>query len=403
MRQVGITRPAGAIHAAIDLPRSKSVANRALVCASLAGEPSVVQHHGEAEDTLLLAQLLRERPRVMHCGLGGTTLRFLLAWACVQDGEERLVTGEPRLLERPHDDLVNALRSLGADIERSTDGYRVKGRPLAGGELRFDAPVSSQYISALMLVAPAMPQGLRIHWDGPRYSEPYVRMTAKVMAHFGVKVDLGHVIHVPHEAYMPVPIHLPPDWSAAAFWFEMAGLTGDADILLRGLAPNGWQGDEAVIDLTSELVAVRREADGMRLRSRKVVGKGPQRIDLAGTPDLFQPLACLFAGVEQPVTITGLGNLPHKETDRLKAMAEALASLGVQVDRNSDTFWIAPTLRGWHEPPLLQTHGDHRMAMALAPLALVTGRIVLRDPDVVNKSYPTFWDDLRKAGFGVEA
>lgn len=402
-RSVTIRRPEAPIRARIHLPRSKSVANRALIAAQLAGDIGCVTEPGDADDTRILNQLLRERPGVLDCGLGGTTFRFLLTWAAVQEGAEHVVTGAPRLLERPHADLIEALRTLGADITPVAGGYRVRGTRLAGGELTFRSPISSQYLSALMLVAPQLREGLRIHWQGTQRSRPYVEMTAEVMRRFGAAVALGErTIDVGPMPYRAQPFTVPRDWSAAAFWYEVAGLTGDADVLLADLAFDGLQGDAAVVELAGHLVLTDALPEGLRLRSRSVVERGPERIDLLRTPDLFQPLACLYAGTEQAVGFIGLDTLAHKESDRLRDLAESLAALGVKVDRSDEGFWITPTRLGRATAHAFATHGDHRLAMALAPLALITGRIILRDPDVVTKSYPTFWTDLRAAGFGVE-
>ena len=402
-RSVTIRRPEAPIRARIELPRSKSVANRALVAAQLAGDLGCVRAPGEADDTRILSGLLRDRPRVLDGGLGGTTFRFLLAWAAVQEGAEHVVTGHARLLERPHADLIDALLALGASIERTPYGYRVTGKRLAGGTITLRSPISSQYLSALMLVAPRMEHGLRIEWLGTQRSRPYVEMTSAVMRHFGAEVAVGDtVIHVAPGAYRPLPFTVPRDWSAAAFWYELVGLAGDAEVLLADLGFDGLQGDAAVVELAGHLVLTDALPEGLRLRSRNVVERGPECIDLLRTPDLFQPLACLFAGTEQEVSFTGLDTLAHKESDRLRDMAAALATLGVKVDRSDDGFWITPTRLGHPAPPPFATHGDHRLAMALAPLALVTGRITLLDPEVVTKSYPTFWDDLERAGFGVE-
>lgn len=402
-RSVTIRRPEAPIRARIALPRSKSVANRALIAAQLAGDIGCVREPGDADDTRILHALLRERPRVLDCGLGGTTFRFLLAWAAVQEGAEHVVTGAPRLLERPHADLTEALRSLGAVIDRTAEGYMVRGMRLAGGEVTFRSPISSQYLSALMLVAPQLRDGLRIHWQGAQRSRPYVEMTAAVMRHFGADVSLGErTIDVRPVPYSPRTFTVPLDWSAAAFWYELVGLTGDAEVLLPGLAFDGLQGDAAVVELAGHLVLTDALPEGLCLRSRKVVERGPSTIDLTCTPDLFQPMACLYAGTGQAVAFSGLDTLAHKESDRLRDMAEALAALGVKVDRSADSFWITPTRPGQATPHAFATYGDHRLAMALAPLALVTGRITILDPDVVTKSYPVFWEDMRAAGFGVE-
>lgn len=381
---ITIRRPEAPVDTAIGLPRSKSVANRALILASLAGDPACVADPGDADDTRILLQLLRERPRTMHCGLGGTTFRFLLAWAAVQEGEEHILTGEARLLERPHDPLVEALQRLGADIERVGDGFHVRGRRMEGGTATFGSPVSSQFLSALLLVAPTFREGLELHWTGKRLSEPYVRMTVKALEHFGAAVERSDaVIRVRPSALRPEAIAVPRDWSAAAFWLECQALLPAARIVFPGLARDGWQGDEAAVDHWASITAT----------------DDPHPVlDLTATPDLFQPLAFTCAGLGRSCTFTGLHNLPLKETDRLAAVADALHTLGCTAQYRDGVFTVSGAIAK-KDPPPFDPQGDHRMAMALAPLAAVCDRITIRDPEVVRKSYPTFWGDLRKAGF----
>lgn len=383
---ITIRRPEAPVDTAIDLPRSKSVANRALILASLAGDLACVTDPGDADDTRILLQLLRERPRTMHCGLGGTTFRFLLAWAAVQEGEEHAVTGQARLLERPHGPLVEGLRRLGADIERIGAGFRVRGRRMAGGALALDAPASSQFVSALMLVGPCSEQGMHLQWTGRQLSRPYVEMTARAMRRFGASVELqGTAIRVGAGSYRPAPLVVPRDWSAAAFWLECQALLPAARIVFPGLERDGWQGDEAAVDHWASITAP----------------DDPHPVlDLTATPDLFQPLAFTGAALGKPCTFKGLDNLPLKETDRLAAVADALRTLGCATHQEEGTFTVRGRITNLSPPPF-DPQGDHRMAMALAPLAAVCDSITIHDPEVVRKSYPAFWDDLRKAGFRV--
>lgn len=405
MRNVTVRRPEGPIRARVALPRSKSVANRTLLLASLAGDLSCVQEAGDAEDTVILERSLRERPRVMHCGLGGTTFRFLLAWAAVQDGQEHTITGDARLLERPHDPLLDALRTLGAGITRTAEGHVVKGRKLGGGSIAFDSPLSSQYLSALMMIAPLMKEGLRISWNGQQRSRPYVEMTAKAMRHFGARVELEErSIHVHPGPYEANELEIPRDWSAASFWYECVALAPDAEVELTGLRADGWQGDEAIARFLVPWVHTTENNGSTVLRTwTEAVDVVQANIGLAATPDLFQPLALTYAARGADVRFTDLDNLPLKETDRLAAVANALSAFGIRAQREGSTFTIPgrPVAQGLGPLAghIFDPHGDHRMAMCLAPLALVCEQIALTDADVVAKSYPHFWDDLQKAGF----
>ena len=391
----------------IHLPPGKSVANRALILASLAGELSCVKHFGDADDTRILHQLLRDRPAEMHCGEGGTTFRFLLAWACVQEGEEHLITGNARLLERPHAPLINALRMLGADITGSGNGLRVHGKKMQGGAITMDSPESSQFISALLLIAPCFAQGLHLQWTGLRLSEPYVRMTLRLLAHFGAEVrEEAQVIHVAPGALKAARFAVPVDWSAAAFWYQVAAIAPDAELFLAGPQADGLQGDEAVARLLGEHVSSRGKDGGIELRSINSAPASAFTADLVRTPDLFQPMAFTMAALGRRAEFAGLHNLPLKETDRLKAVADALQVLGVRAEYRGGRFLIVPrgplreTAEGATLPPF-DPQGDHRMAMALAPLALVCGAITILHPEVVSKSYPGFWGELEGAGFGI--
>lgn len=399
---VTIRRPEGPIDADIRPPASKSVANRALVLASLAGDPELVAGVGSADDTRILQDLLAGRPAIMHCGDGGTTFRFLLAWACVQEGGEYLITGNPRLLQRPHAPLVQALRELGADITREESGYRVRGRAMEGGSATLHSPESSQYISALLLVAARFKQGLRLAWTGTRLSAPYVQMTITVCRSFGIPIRAdGSVIEVGHALPKLVPFAVPGDWSGASFWYQVAALSAQARIGLNGLVRDGLQGDQAVADLLGGLVRTEATGDGVVLTA---TGSGANQLfgaDLTDTPDLFQPLAFLMAALGREARFTGLHNLPLKETDRLQAVADALKALGCRAHYADGSFQLQGPVRV-QSPPPFDPQGDHRMAMSLVPMALVCDEVTIRHPDVVNKSYPGFWNDLGRAGFRLE-
>ena len=409
MSTVRIVPPEGPVQGTIHLPRSKSVSNRALIMASLFGDLDAVHDLSNGDDTRLLLKLLRERPAVMHCGAGGTTFRFLLAWAAVQEGEEHLITGIPRLLERPHDDLMNALLTLGADITQRPDGYLVKGRRMPGGAVHFDSPISSQYLSALLLVAPRMEQGIHMRWTGTRLSEPFVHMTLKMLAHFGVfpVMELDGV-RVPAGHYQPATFTVPPDWSAAAFWHQLVALSPGAQVLLPGLHDDTLQGDREARRLWNPWVESSPSAEGMQLQHRAHprpwddVHRPGEALHMRHIPDLFQALAFTLAAKGQAARMDGLDNLRVKETDRLRSVHEALAAMGRNAQVMEGTFVLqdgAP-LRAPAAP--FDPSIDHRMALSLAPLALVLGPISIHDPRVVDKSYPAFWDHLRAVGFGVE-
>lgn len=402
MTSVTIHRPSSAIRTSIDLPRSKSVSNRALLMASLCGDLDLVSHLSDGDDTRVMYELLRSNPRVMDCGAGGTTFRFLLAWASVREGEEHVLTGIPRLLGRPHDDLINALCTVGADIERIPEGYRVRGRALKGGEVHFDSPISSQYLSALLMVAPLMKEGITLRWTGTRLSEPFVHMTLKMLAHFGVypRLELDGV-HVDPGAYIPSPIAVPPDWSSGAFWYEIVALAPGSEVLLTGLNDDTMQGDREAQRLWAPWVGTRFSEEGAHLSHReRPDGWEDLPRNLRHVPDLFQPLAFTLAARDRTGVFTGLDNLRVKETDRLRAVADAITRLGGVAAFAEGAFAVKKGITH-RAPGIFSPDIDHRMALSLAPLALLLGSITITDPCVVNKSYPNYWEDLRRAGFGI--
>ncbi len=403
MASVLITAPVAPLRATIELPRSKSAANRALIIAALLGDVDLVHEPGDGDDTRILLKYLRDPAPVMDCGAGATTFRFLLAWACCREGAEHFITGSARLLARPHHDLVEALRTLGADITQEDKGYRVRGRRLKGGAVHFDSPISSQYLSALLLIAPAMEQGIHLRWTGTRLSEPYVHMTLRIMAHFGVFPVMELVgVQVAPSKYEAVPYTVPADWSAAGAWYEIVALMPGAELLLPGLDEDTLQGDRRAVQLWEPWVKTTFTPQGAALLHRATPDPLPSiPVMLRNQPDLFQPMAATCAGLGVAAQFTGLENLRVKETDRLAAMSEALRELGCNVHEDGGSFAVEGHATTQQHAPF-DPRADHRMAMALAPLALVAGPLTIADPAVVNKSYPGFWDDLRKAGFGVE-
>lgn len=275
-----------------------------------------------------------------------------------------------------------------------------------------DTPLSSQFISALLLIAPLMENGLYLRWTGTRVSEPYVLMTMLALEYFDVPpvVD-DDGIRVRARPLRAKEFHVPPDWSAASFWFQIAALAGatmgSAHILLRGLHRDRWQGDEAACQLWKPWVRAESTDRGTLLIAERSAGFGDGRqeltFNLRNHPDLFQPLALTCAGLGQAARFTGLDNLHVKETDRIAAVIEAISHLGIRPELHTNSFALPHARHPATVQPehVFKAHGDHRMAMCLAPLAITQKKITLADPDVVAKSYPHFWLDLQRAGFIV--
>lgn len=401
------------IDTTINLPASKSICNRALIIQALAGSTMLPANLSDCDDTRVMAAALRDMPEVIDIGAAGTAMRFLAAYLSVGTGTHTL-TGTERMRQRPIGVLVDALRQLGAHIEYlGTEGFpplRVTGRPLAGGALEVAGDVSSQYISALLMIGPMLRQGLTLKLTGDIVSRPYIDLTLWTMTGFGAQVEWSDVdtISVAPVPYRATTYAVENDWSAASYWYEVVALLNkpEARVVLPGLSDGSRQGD-SVTRYIGSLMGVKTTFDTLVDGSQQVVlashGCTLPRLDydFVNSPDLVQTfvVACAAKGI--PFHFTGLASLRIKETDRIEALKRELRKLGVLLtDRHdSELIWdgerCAPTM----EP--IDTYQDHRMAMAFAPAALTLGPVTINHPEVVSKSYPHYWDDLRRAGFKI--
>ena len=383
---------------------SKSVAARALVLQALSGEGEGRLHHlPEADDTRVLHRALTAPIPTMNLGGAGTAMRFVTACCALWPGVWTL-RGNDRMHQRPIAPLVEALRCLGADITylgaAGCPPLRIVGGQLHGGQVEVDGSMSSQYVSALLMIAPLLEGGLTLRLQGVPASRPYIEMTVAVMREFGAEAVWTDTatLQIPAATYHTPDYTIESDWSAASYWYEIVALTRDAEVVLKGLRSDSLQGDRAVRTYFEQLgVATREEADGLHLVQTHSVTEYFMA-DMAATPDLVPAIAvtCALKGV--PFRLSGVANLRVKETDRLQALCNEMARLGVTLlCPDADTLLCdttsAPTTEGC---PRMATYGDHRMAMALAPAALVRGSVEIEDPEVVNKSYPDYWDHLAR-------
>lgn len=383
----------------VNLPRSKSLSNRALIIRALSGGQVEVDHLSTADDTRLLAEALKVRQGEVWLGHAGTALRFGLAWAAVTPGE-RLLRGSDRLSERPIAPLVDALRQLGADITyEGQEGFaplRVRGRALGGGSLRLDASVSSQFITALMLIAPCLDQGLRLDLSGNVVSAPYLKMTARLMRQAGADVVYRDAtVVVQGSGYGEATLEVEPDWSAASYFYAAVALNPNLVVALPGLAEKSLQGDAAVADLFRRFgVETAFTARGAMLSAAETFDDSLS-MDFLRCPDLAQTVAATAAGLRIPLSLTGLQTLRVKETDRIAALANELAKCGVTCEAAPDALHLRHFAEAAHTPHIATYH-DHRMAMAFAPLAFALGELAIEDPGVVSKSFPDFWMEMDK-------
>lgn len=403
------------IRARIDLAGSKSISNRALIIRALSGQDFPIRHLANALDTRLLDELLRSDAEVRDAGAAGTTFRFLTAYLSLQPGEQ-VLTGTDRMKQRPVGVLVDALRQLGARIDYlEREGYP----PLRIGEadgigrtsdLRIPAGTSSQYISALLMIAPVLPGGLRLELEGKIVSRPYIEMTLNLMEHFGVHHHWeGQTIHVEPQTYQARPFTVEADWSAASYYYALAALADAADLQLNGLFADSVQGDSVLTHMMAAF-GVHSTFNETGVHLHRTGGPPPPLFewDFLRCPDLAQTLAVVCGGLGIHAVFTGLETLRIKETDRIAALQTELAKVQVFLSElparfaggSEETHYLIEGKAKWEEAPVFRTYEDHRMAMAFAPLALL-GPVGIEEPEVVVKSYPDFWEDWRKAGFEI--
>ena len=435
------------------MPASKSISNRALIIHALGKGANLPQNLSDCDDTRVMVKALTEGGDTIDILAAGTAMRFLTAYFSITPGQ-RILTGTARMQQRPIQLLVDALRQLGADIAYTNrEGFpplRIRGKELNNckqgnceqkvceqevckqenykqevykqenceqevcepekqnascSELTLQGNVSSQYISALLMIGPMLPHGLTLHLSGNIISRPYIDLTLQLMGEFGAKAEWTSesTITVHPQPYHSVPFTVESDWSAASYWYEMAALSEEAEIELTGLFPNSYQGDSRGRELFSQLgVETAFTPHGVKLTKS---GQRVERMeaDLVDIPDLAQTFVVTCALLNIPFRFTGLQSLKIKETDRITALRNELRKLGYAIEEENDSvlYWNGERCEA-EVSPLIATYEDHRMAMAFAPAALCCPSVRIAHPHVVSKSYPRYWDDLRQAGFRME-
>ena len=402
------------LDADIMLPASKSISNRALIIHALAGSDTMPRNLSDCDDTRVVLQALNNRPEVIDIGAAGTAMRFLTAWLAATGGTHTL-TGSDRMKHRPIGILVDTLRILGADISYlEQEGFPpllIKGQKLHGGSIEIPGNVSSQFISALLLTAPVMTEGLELRLSGDIVSRPYIDLTLCTMRQFGARADWADscTIRVDSTPYEERPYLIENDWTAASYWYEIAALydIGSERISLHGLMDGSRQGD-AVVKYIFSLLGVKTTFDSAAAGEPTTVrltrhAGCVERFDynFINCPDLAQTVAVTCCAIGVPFRFDGLASLKIKETDRLMALQQELGKLGyvVKIENDAELIWDGQTCKAC--PMAVDTYDDHRMAMAFAPLAVKAGSVRINHPEVVTKSYPRFWDDLTSAGFHI--
>jgi len=390
----------------IPLPSSKSESNRVLIIDALTDGKNHISNLAEARDTQTMIRLLTEDPEVLDVLDAGTTMRFLTAYAALTN-RNKILTGTPRMCERPIGILVDALRTIGADIEyQKHEGYpplqtRSFEKQLSN-KVTIRGDVSSQYISALLMLAPTLPEGLELELTGKIGSRTYIEMTLQLMKQFGVEASWeDQTITVLPQQYQPTAYAVESDWSGASYWFSLLACADEGELLLKGLKSESLQGDAKIVDIMDGLgVHSEFNNEGVLLTKKEVTGLS--RFDFTHCPDLAQTVAVTCAILGEKSTFTGLESLRIKETDRILALQNELAKFNAQlVEGDNGEFHLIPS-SGIPEEVFIHTYDDHRMAMAFMPLA-TKAKVTFEDGEVVNKSYPSFWKHTALAGFDVTA
>ncbi len=404
-----VSKPDQTLKGSINLPSSKSIANRALIIHALSDSPYPIGNLSDSDDTRVMSQVFNSNGNQFDIGHAGTAMRFLTAFLSQIVGEWT-ITGSDRMKQRPIGILVDALNKLGAKIEYlEKEGYpplKIYGSHLKGCVLELDGSVSSQYISALLMIAPTLEDGLTLRLKNKIMSRPYIGMTLKLMEQFGVQhAWKGNEIRIAEQKYTAIPFSVEADWSAASYWYQMAVLAGEVDVELIGLFTESLQGDAMVASWFEQLgIQTSKTEKGSRLTKNKQALPGFLQLNFIENPDVAQTFAVLCVMKQIPFHFTGLETLKIKETNRIAALQDELAKFGARLTEPApgELKWDGTFPLEKPVLPEIETRHDHRMAMAFAPACQLFGPVLILDPMVVTKSYPGFWDDLKSVGFEIK-
>ena len=379
-----IHHPTKVVECEIDLPASKSISNRLLIIQALCKQEFATTNLSDSVDTKSLQRALKATATTIDVGAAGTSFRFLTAYLSTLVGNRFILTGSNRMKERPIKELVNVLLELGVEIKYLEKlGFpplEIIGTNIKENKVSIDGKISSQFISALLLIAPSLKNGIELTISGEIVSKPYIIMTLKLMKKFGISHTWQEdTIKIKPQKYSAKDYDIEADWSAASFWYEIAALSSNCNIRLNGLTENSIQGDEKVTDLFENLGVQTIFKNGSIILTKKEENVISKEVNLINTPDLYQPLKCTLFAKNLTTKFLGLQTLKDKETNRIKSVEKELLNLVTTKE--------------------ITTFKDHRMAMSFAPLCLKYDTLQINDVAVVEKSYPNFWNDLKKGGF----
>jgi len=397
------------INGQINLPASKSISNRVLIINALCYNPYPVKNLSDSDDTQVLQQALFSNQNKFDIGHAGTAMRFLTAFLSKIVGEWE-VTGSERMKQRPIGILVDALNQLGARIEYlEKEGFpplKIFGSHLKGKTMELDGSISSQYISALLMTAPTIENGLTLKLKGDITSRSYIELTLKLMARFGIQYKWeGNTIKVSGQNYLPGEFTVEADWSGASYWYQILALAEKGELLLENLQLISLQGDAHIAVWFEQFgILSEQKKDGVLLSKKTSIQPEKLKLNFIENPDVAQSFACLCVAKKVPFHFFGLKTLKIKETDRIAALQNELAKFGAILTEpaEGELAWDGHVDSSKTEKiPLIKTYHDHRMALAFAPMALVGYTLEIDDPMVVTKSYPKFWEDLKAVGFDI--
>ncbi len=407
MTSITLNSPQSTVNGRIVLPASKSISNRVLIINALSNSFESIKNLSDCDDTKAIQQTLFSNTNTFDVGNAGTAMRFLTAYLSKIVGEWTL-TGSQRMQQRPIGILVDALNSLGAQISYlGEEGYpplKIFGSNITGNEVTVSANTSSQFISALLLIAPTLTNGLHIHLEGNIVSKSYILLTLGTMEDFGIKWEWkNNTISVAKQNYSIIPYTVEGDWSAASYWFSIMAFAKGGKIYLEGLKRYSSQGDSNMLPLFEQLgIKAQFSRRGMFIEKTASNCK-KLNIDFIDMPDLVQTFAVCAALKNIPFHFTGLQTLKIKETDRINALITELKKLGyiLNCPNEKELIWDGTTCNP-EQSISIDTYNDHRMAMAFAPAVMVFPQIKINNPEVVSKSYPQFWEDLKQLGVNIK-
>lgn len=381
-----ISHPNNIINCEINLPSSKSISNRLLIIQALSSNPITINNLSKSEDTINLKKGICSAIKKIDINHSGTAFRFLTAYFSLIKNKEYILTGSKRIQQRPIKELVDVLIKMGANIKYMyKKGYaplQIKGNSLKGGSYEISGKISSQFITSLLLIAPTLDNGIKLQVNDSLVSAPYIDMTLKIMNEFGIESKWkDNFIEIKKQYFSSKIATVESDWSAASFWFEIAALSSNCKIILNGLEEKSYQGDEKCKAFFHNLGVSSKFLNKSLILTKNKNICSKLNYDIIKYPDLYQPLACTLYAKNIKAKFSGTDSLKIKETNRLKAVTNELQKLG--------------------SSKIIDTYNDHRMAMSFAPLCLAYGELQINNIDVVKKSYPQFWSDLKKAGFKI--